>query len=79
MVTKKLLSSLLKGVLFLSKHAVAQANAQGIFKALMNSLVFKTLSQSEIKNIVGFSCDCTSVKTGAVSGVIILLMNNISP
>ena len=34
---------------FLSMQAVARANGQGIFKSLLNSLVFKTRPQSEIK------------------------------
>ena len=64
---------------FLSIQAVPRANAQGIYKALMNSLVFETLPQSEIKKkIVGFGSDGASMNTGAVSGVIALLLDNIS-
>ncbi|XP_070548832.1 zinc finger protein 862-like [Ptychodera flava] len=60
-------------------QSVARANAPGIYKALMKSLVFENISLQQMQQkIVGFGCDGASVNTGSVSGVITLLQTNIS-
>ncbi|XP_070560509.1 zinc finger protein 862-like isoform X1 [Ptychodera flava] len=64
---------------FLAMQSVARANAPGIYKALMKSLVFENISLQQMQQkIVGFGCDGASVNTGSVSGVITLLQTNIS-
>ncbi|XP_013387851.1 zinc finger protein 862 [Lingula anatina] len=66
-------------VYFVGMQALSRANAPGIYKAIMDSLMFKHMPITDIeKKLVGFGSDGASVNTGKHHGVIALFHQNIS-